>query len=463
MTTYSKANTDVQWYQDNFPGATMNLTPETMVVCLHTTEGYDWPSYGGGTSAPNYTFKPGFGRAGAWRAHFPDEKSSRALRNLGGGVETNTLNVVQVELIGTCDPKHRVSWSGRRAGKDYVYWPEASTAQLREVAAFLADMHRRHGLKLKAPLFTAYPGSISNARFTFSEWRNFAGVCGHQHVPENSHGDPGNLNIPHILEMAREMVKPSKTGTTELHVAHFSLKVQNPLRQEQADIKRIFERAEERQYAWVTGTELFGMSESWLEARLNGVPEAHGYRFARPGRGDSWVAVRKDLVAGGWRTLWDTAVPKTKNNRELGAAAVEFDTRRLGHFTVMPNHLMRYGRPGAKDPAYRVNVEENRAVMRAVEKMANEQARGRSLVFYGGDQNINDRKDDTFMGAPLTSTWDELEKWENTGAGCIDVIASHDADTRVKATYTRVVTDAEEPLFTDHNGVEAGFLVQNLR
>ena len=42
----------------------------------------------------------------------------------------------------------------------------------------------------------------SPARMSFAQWRRFTGICGHQHVPENAHGDPGNLPIDKILRYA---------------------------------------------------------------------------------------------------------------------------------------------------------------------------------------------------------------------------------------------------------------------
>lgn len=211
MSTYALADSQTQWFQDDYPGATLNLSPETMVLTLHTTEGTGWDSYDGGAKAPNYTGMPPIGaKPGKWRVHFPDEKSSRALVNSSGGVETNTLNTVQVELIGTCDPKHAKVWGTMIAGKDYVYWPEASRAQLNWLAKFVADMHKRHGLKLEAPKpFKEYPGSygtFNGVRMTFDEWRHAAGIVGHQHIPENVHGDPGNININLVLQFARQIV-----------------------------------------------------------------------------------------------------------------------------------------------------------------------------------------------------------------------------------------------------------------
>lgn len=205
MSYYARADAKAQWFQDNYPGSAM--TPNAGV--LHTTEGADWPSYAGGATAPNYTAKPNFGRKRLdWRVHFPDERSSRALRNEAGGVETNTLNVVQVELVGTCDPRTHADWT--RKGIQHIYWPEAPDWALRDLAAFIVDMNERHGVKVQfASKFLAYPssyGSSGGQRFTFAQWRNFYGWCGHQHVPENLHGDPGALDVAKLERFCNELL-----------------------------------------------------------------------------------------------------------------------------------------------------------------------------------------------------------------------------------------------------------------
>lgn len=221
MSNYRAADAKTQWFQDNFPGDTMNIKPSNLVLVFHTTEGTTWPGYEGGATAPNYTGQPPLGdpdkdnfRRGAWRAHFPDEKSARALKNLPGGVETNTLNAIQVELIGTCAPINAKRWgrtsSTRIAGRDYVYWPDATPRQLRWAARLVADLHRRHGLALKAPRkFLPYPDSYgkNGVRLNNAQWMDTVGVIGHQHVPENDHGDPGALDVPEILRIARELIE----------------------------------------------------------------------------------------------------------------------------------------------------------------------------------------------------------------------------------------------------------------
>jgi LysM repeat protein len=48
---------------------------------------------------------------------------------------------------------------------------------------------------------------------TFAQWLRFRGVCGHQHVPENDHRDPGAIDINKLMRFAAVEVAKAK-GTT---------------------------------------------------------------------------------------------------------------------------------------------------------------------------------------------------------------------------------------------------------
>jgi hypothetical protein len=202
MTTYPPAARD-HWYADNFPGSRMN--PDKGVI--HTTEGTSLPDYQGGATAPNYTAVPDFrNHRLVWHAHYPDEMSARALRNLGGGVETNTDDAIQVELVGTCDPATAAKW--HRQGATFIFWPDAPAWALEDLAEFVAWVHAKHGVPIVGPagVWKGYPASAGNSsvRFTSAQWRAFRGWCGHQHVPENVHGDPGALDWATVRDLALE-------------------------------------------------------------------------------------------------------------------------------------------------------------------------------------------------------------------------------------------------------------------
>ncbi|QDP44231.1 endolysin [Streptomyces phage Celia] len=210
--TYPGANTTAAWFQDNYPGSSM----EVNVGVIHTTEGTSLPSYGGGGSAPTMTLVPDF-KAKKLKAyqHFPIDKSGRALVNRSGGVETNTLNVFQVELVGTCDPSTSKKWGGKNTS--HIFWPEAPDWALREVAKLFAWLEANHGIPLSCGVsFKAYPSSYGSngVRMSNAKWNGYKGWCGHQHVPENDHGDPGNFPIAKVLEYAKGGAPATPKPTT---------------------------------------------------------------------------------------------------------------------------------------------------------------------------------------------------------------------------------------------------------
>jgi hypothetical protein len=195
---YPGAST-AHWYQSKFSSDAM----ETNVVVWHSTEGTTLPDYDGGSVAPNLTAVPDFkAEKLLWYQHFDFDRSSRALLNLTGGVETNTLNVVQVEVVGTCDPVAHKKWAGSR----HLYMPSLPDWVIRDLAAFARWAHDTNGVPLVSGLeFKAYDasyGARNGVRMSASRWESFHGHCGHQHVPENDHGDPGAFPMAAILAAA---------------------------------------------------------------------------------------------------------------------------------------------------------------------------------------------------------------------------------------------------------------------
>lgn len=196
------------WYEDNYGGTLM----ESNVIPWHTTEGRSLPGYEGGATAPNFTAVPDFkNRRIVWYQHFRFDVSSRALRNQAGGVQTNTLNASQVELVGTCDRRHATTWTlggvTYKAGVDYLYSGNLPDWVIRDLAAFALWANKYHGVPLSSGLtFKPYPdsyGESNGVRMSGARWMDFKGHCGHQHVPENDHGDPGSFPMAKILEVAK--------------------------------------------------------------------------------------------------------------------------------------------------------------------------------------------------------------------------------------------------------------------
>ncbi|MEU9405025.1 hypothetical protein AB0E08_04855 [Streptomyces sp. NPDC048281] len=200
------------WYQGQYGGDAM----ESNVIVWHTTEGTSLPGYSGGSEAPNFTAVPDFkNQRLTWYQHFDFDTSSRALVNLAGGVETNTLNVCQVEIVGTCDPATHAKWGAT----PHLYAPELPDWAVRDLAAFAKWANAQHGVPLTSGVsFKAYPssyGASNGVRMSAAKWTGFTGHCGHQHVPENLHGDPGLLPIAAILTAAKGgATTPSTEETT---------------------------------------------------------------------------------------------------------------------------------------------------------------------------------------------------------------------------------------------------------
>jgi hypothetical protein len=169
-------------------------TRQPAIIVLHSTETGDggWPGYSSGQSAPHFTIDP---RTGEVRQHISMGHAARALKNASGGVETNRGGAIQIEIIGSCDPN-------RRGDKGWTYLPDWSDwAALSDLLAEISDAC---GIPLTEGVsWPAYPGSYGTSasqRLGGSTWNTYRGVCGHMHVPENDHGDPGNIDIATILE-----------------------------------------------------------------------------------------------------------------------------------------------------------------------------------------------------------------------------------------------------------------------
>lgn len=164
-------------------------------IVLHTTEGSSWPGYGGGGSAPHFTVH----RDGTIRQHISTGYASKALVNRPGGVQTNNAGVIQIEYIGSCDRAY--------ASKHGLFFTEdASDQDLAGLARVLAWIHETHGVPLTAHGLS-WPTSnaayrTAPQRMSYSKWNSYRGVCGHTHVPENDHWDPGAFPVARLLALA---------------------------------------------------------------------------------------------------------------------------------------------------------------------------------------------------------------------------------------------------------------------
>jgi len=271
-------------------------------------------------------------------------------------------------------------------------------------------------------------------------------------------GDRRVLNVPRFRSMVQvekdRLAAPPAPTSVDLTLQHTSLQFSDAPAQQGADADKVFSRKR----MLLSGTE--AGPKTALPDALAAAADRHGYHLATGFT--NWVAVRRDLVKRGTaptsgRVKVFDSFEGAGRHPDGGIVWLTFEHPTLGRVTHGCSHYLTKGRrPG--DPNYNIN----RRLARAIGEWAVDKGRGSGLVFYGGDQNVVDRTEDTFFGSPLTSFWDELDHWENTGHGNIDVVASYDGDGRVKAKSIDAKDDSEIPLFADHFLVDAVAQVRGL-
>lgn len=118
-------------------------------------------------------------------------KAARALRNLKGGVETGRDHAVQVEVVGF-------------AGKPNDH-PSIQFDALRRLMRWIEKTEGVKSVGPPLPFASRYgqPGT----RLPNNWWDEFNGWCGHSHVPENDHWDPGMIDLISLLS-PKELIKP---------------------------------------------------------------------------------------------------------------------------------------------------------------------------------------------------------------------------------------------------------------
>ena len=160
---------------------------------VHSTEGPTIEgalgAYDGGTGCPHFTVE--FGRDIKLQ-HVPISLGAYALRNESGGVETNAIPNIQIEWVG-------YARDGRNKSSAELKWFGRLLADIALEAQELGLIDA--GFELVWPEFyddrSGFTLATKNAkqRSTFAEW--YSGrwtLYGHQHVPENTHWDPGIID-----------------------------------------------------------------------------------------------------------------------------------------------------------------------------------------------------------------------------------------------------------------------------
>jgi hypothetical protein len=173
------------------------FTSPRIKFLLHTTEGTSIEgavgAYRANNSWPHDTVDFMFGHNYRICHHLSYDLAGRSLRNEPGGVQTNTAGVVQVEVVGFATRPDQIDW--RAFAIDYL------GPRCRQLSIPIAS----------SVTWVAYPASYGkNARQRLSgaAWLGYRGILGHEHCPENDHGDPGAIPIQLILAAAQGQAPP---------------------------------------------------------------------------------------------------------------------------------------------------------------------------------------------------------------------------------------------------------------
>lgn len=162
----------------SYIGVPWKLVIHTIEAPADTLYSYNPGNYYGHQSWPQATID----RAGIHQ-HRPITESGSALYNASGGVETNRANAIQCEVMGQAAHIDDLPDETLRHLADWLTWCAEQTGTPLNFATFNGD--------------GAY-GEGAPQRFGGQEWLDFAGICGHQHVPENDHWDPGALPVDRL-------------------------------------------------------------------------------------------------------------------------------------------------------------------------------------------------------------------------------------------------------------------------
>lgn len=176
--------------------------PAPWRLVMHTTE----------TVAPLEALVAGYGRTRNYphitadlvarrkAQHVDLDRSVTTAKNAPGGVETNRLHAVQVELIALAAEADRLSESTLQWIGAEIIAPICAAKGISPDPYADVGMDGRDG-------YIARPDGPT--RMSLDEWERFAGVCAHQNVPENDHWDCGRLNLGHACAAARFVLSPA--------------------------------------------------------------------------------------------------------------------------------------------------------------------------------------------------------------------------------------------------------------
>ncbi len=163
-------------------------TTDTRRGVLHTTETSRLPSY---SSPPHFTIgRDGAGQPVSIWQHFPITIASKALRHPSGTVQTNRHGAIQIEIITFAENSASLQTDDADLFTSLgllMRWIE-SNAGVEWASHYTFDGDQAYG-------------ESGTVRLSDADWLASSGWLGHQHVPHNSHWDPGRIDINGLLNV----------------------------------------------------------------------------------------------------------------------------------------------------------------------------------------------------------------------------------------------------------------------
>jgi hypothetical protein len=117
-------------------------------------------------------------RVHGWEHRWPHRRQAQAR-------EPFSARCVQIEIVGF-------------AAQTPTWAPE-KLAFIRDVVRGIEDLVPIPHRPIAASLDASGVGATPANRMSVREWNRFSGWCGHQHVPSETHWDPGAIDIAAIL------------------------------------------------------------------------------------------------------------------------------------------------------------------------------------------------------------------------------------------------------------------------
>lgn len=131
------------------------------------------------------------------------DRAGKALYNAPGGVSTNTLPCVQVEINGSANGVGGWPVAKRK-------WIAARLAEIvTEVRKLGYDINLDPAYQVPAGAIAMSATETAPQRMTFGQWNAYHGLCGHRHVPENDHWDAGALDLQELAGFVQEILSPT--------------------------------------------------------------------------------------------------------------------------------------------------------------------------------------------------------------------------------------------------------------